>query len=357
MREALYTIEDVSSATGLEESKIRYLEKEFGHLFQFTEISPIKKYFNLQQLTLLQRISHLWQEEGLSLDAIKFRLHTLQSDSRKKVWTLAVTSGKGGVGKTSVVTNLSIALAGRGLKTVVLDADLGMANAHVLMGVQPQHTLHDLLQREVGIDDIIIDGPGGVRLIPGGSGVFDLADLTDLQRNFIIAEIQKISDYADVLIIDTAAGISANVTRFLSLADDVIVTASPSIVSLLDAYGVIKTMFSEDIRTPVSLLVNMARSAVQAKEVHGKIDQCSQQFLGWSIDYLGYIKKDLNVDRAIQMRSPLAYSYPHSPASRNIQKVADRLVEKSRQKKQKHKSENFLEIFCKGGKESWSYST
>ncbi|MCP4714092.1 MAG: P-loop NTPase, partial [Deltaproteobacteria bacterium] len=329
MREPLYPIEAVSRTTGLEEGTIRFLEKEFGRFFEFTEIAPLKREFNLRQITILRRISQLWQEEGLSLDSIKSRLLAHQSRTARDVWTIAVTSGKGGVGKTSIVTNLSIALAERGLKTVVLDADLGLANTHVAMGLDPRYTLYDLLQQDVCIEDIVLEGPGGVRLIPGGSGVFGLAELDEGKRDYIVGELKKISASADVLLIDTAAGISANVIRFLDLADDVIVTATPNIMSLLDAYGVIKTMYEENITTPVNVLVNMARSAAQAREVYTKIDQCSRQFLKWDLQYAGHVKKDLNIDRAIQLRRPLLQAYAQSPASKCIRSIAGRLAEKA----------------------------
>jgi flagellar biosynthesis protein FlhG len=183
-----------------------------------------------------------------------------------------------------------------------------------------------------------------------------MVDIDDHQRDFIIREIKKISDYVDVIIIDTAAGISANVMRFLSVADEVIVTATPHITSLLDAYGVIKTMHAKHIKTPVNLLVNMARSQVEAKEVFDRIDQCSQQFLDWRINYLGCIKKDLNVDRAIQLRKPLSIAYPHSPASKYIKKIADRLAEKAILKRQGKNQDNFINIFLKGGIKSCNFS-
>lgn len=347
MREELYPIEEVCLAIGLEESKIRFLEKEFGGIFQFTEFSPIKKYFNSRQVSALQHISYLWQEKGQSIEAIKSQLHSTYAHKNKGAWIIAVTSGKGGVGKTSIATNLSIALAQKELKTIVFDADLGLANAHVLMGISPKYGLHDLLTKDVGIDDIIAEGPAGSKLIPGGSGFFDLAEIDDHQRDFVIHEIKKISSTADVVIIDTAAGISANVMRFLALADDVIVTATPSITSLLDAYGVIKTMYTEQIKVPVNLLVNMVRSQREAREIYGKIEQCTRQFLDWNVNYLGCIKKDLNVDRAIQLCKPLIIAYPNSPASKHIRTVADRLAEKVASKKQEKKQDNFSNIFFK----------
>jgi flagellar biosynthesis protein FlhG len=240
--------------------------------------------------------------------------------------TIAVTSGKGGVGKSNLVANLAIGIARLGKSVLVLDADLGLANMDVLMGVRPQYTLYHVLKGSKDLLDVIISGAPGVKFIAGGSGMRELADLDDEARTRFLQGMRKLESYTDVVLIDTGAGISSNVMAFVTAADEVLVVTTPEPTAMADAYGIIKTLASEsDPFPPVSLIVNRARTPEEGAVVAGKIFRVSKQFLEVGVQYAGYVLEDLNVMRAVRAQKPFMAMFPNTYASACVSNLVAKL--------------------------------
>lgn len=238
---------------------------------------------------------------------------------------IAVTSGKGGVGKTSLSANLAILLAQRQQRVLVFDADLGLANVDVLLGLQPTHTLQHVLYGECTLTDILMAGPHGIRIVPGASGMVELANLEDPHRSALIEQLGRLGDEADVVMVDTSPGLSRNVIGFAAAADEVIVVTTPEPTAMTDAYAVIKVIARENVHTRIRLLVNMARDEREANEVTDKMRLVARQFLDVAIDPVGFVPHDHSVALAVHQRHPFVLSYPRSLAAQSLQQVAGRI--------------------------------
>jgi flagellar biosynthesis protein FlhG len=238
--------------------------------------------------------------------------------------TIAVTSGKGGVGKSSLVANLALSLGARGKQVIVFDADLGMANLDVIFGVRPRFTLYHVVEGRKNLLDIVTSVNDKVKLFAGGSGLSNLADLDDSIRGSILEALAKIRQYADILLIDTGAGLSSNVIGFLQYADEVLLVSTPEPTSMADAYGIIKTLAkSPDPFPSVSVVVNRAASSMEAFGVSSRLTTVARKFLEAEIQYKGFILEDELVSKAVRSQTPFTQLYPDSKASLCIQKLAD----------------------------------
>lgn len=240
---------------------------------------------------------------------------------------IAVASGKGGVGKTNLVVNLAIALAEMGQRVVIFDADLGLANVDVLVGVVPKYNLYDVLQGTKTISEIIVTGPAGVRIVPGGSGIQDLANLDYYQRERLVQSLKELEQDTDFLLVDTGAGISRNVLGFISAADEVIIVLTPEPTSLTDAYGVIKIMSKFKLHSEVHLVVNRVASAQEAQQTIGKMVTVVQKFLQIKVLPLGYIFDDKAVGKAVRKQEPFLLRFPDSAAAGSLRQLATNLLE------------------------------
>ncbi len=254
-----------------------------------------------------------------------------ENDPKKGASLFVVTSGKGGVGKTTLSVNLSVELASRGLRTMLVDADLGLANAHILMGVRPSLTLTDYLEDRCTVSEILAEGPCGLKLISGGQGIKEMADLDAAGRRRILDAILDLRAYADVIIIDTGAGVSSTVTDFVEAADQTIVVTNANFTAIANAYGIIKVVVQDGYDQPIHLVVNRARSPEEAEQVCEKLTGCTQKFLEMDISYLGLVPEDPRVNRAIQKRTPFTQLFPDSTASQYMKKLVDRIEKLSGQ--------------------------
>ncbi len=238
--------------------------------------------------------------------------------------TLAVTSGKGGVGKSNLVVNLALHLANAGKKVIVLDADLGLANLDVLFGVRPQHTLHHVLSGRKKLLEVVLPVSKNLRLIAGGSGIANLADLGQDMRNSFLDSLAHIRQYADVLLIDTGAGLSSNVIGFLHYADEVLLVSTPEPTAMADAYGVIKTLANSTQEFPkVSIVVNRAASATEGYGVSNRLIAVSRQFLKVEVNYKGFILEDEAVSKSVRSQKPFVTLYPDCKASHCISRLVE----------------------------------
>jgi flagellar biosynthesis protein FlhG len=250
-----------------------------------------------------------------------------QSNSRTTRGTiLAVTSGKGGVGKTNVVINLAASLARLGHRVGIIDADFGLGNVDVLLGLTPTHHVGHVLTGEKNIADITIQGPLGVKIIPAGSGVRELTALNAVQWRRFHKIIQAVSADLDFLLIDTAAGVSDNVVDLLQLAERVLVVTSYDPAAIVDAYAMIKILTTTGGKKDIGVIVNAARDAAEAGLVFRQIDIAATKFLDRSLRFDGYIVSDPGVREAVLGQRPIVEHLPQSPASRCFRILASRLA-------------------------------
>jgi flagellar biosynthesis protein FlhG len=239
---------------------------------------------------------------------------------------IAVTSGKGGVGKSNVAVNLAVAMSRMGRKVCLLDADLGLANADVLCNISPHLTLQHVVTGRCGLTDVMQVGPGGFRLIPGASGVSAMADLGRGPRTHVLRQLAMLERVADVIIIDCAAGIGAVVLAFAAAAHTTLITTTAEPTAVTDAYGMMKSLVRRAPDAGAHLLVNMASSDVEAAEVHRRMNRVTESFLKRSVGYAGAIPWDPAVPGAVQHRLPFTLFAPESPATRSMHDLARRLM-------------------------------
>ena len=248
----------------------------------------------------------------------------------KTVRVISVTSGKGGVGKTNIATNLGIALAKKGQKVLVWDADLGLANVDVILGLNALYNIKDLLSGEKRLEEIIIDGPAGIKIMPASSGIQEMAHLGEDQKRRLLDDLDDYDDDLDFLLIDTGAGISSNVMYFNMAAQEriIVVTAEPT--SITDAYALIKVMTTRYNQKRFKILVNQVPNAQEANAVFKLLSSVADKHLGSiSMDYLGYIPIDEYVTKAVRKQRAVVESYPSSEASRSLEVLAKKILKTS----------------------------
>jgi len=236
---------------------------------------------------------------------------------------ISVTSGKGGVGKTAFGVNLGTSLASKGHRVLFIDADLGLANAHILCGTKPAKTLSQYIEGRADIADIVLDGPGGMKLISGGSGVAEMANLDDKGRQKILQAVDSLRPWCDVIIIDTAAGISCSVTDFVKMSDEAVVVCTPNFAAIADAYGIMKVVTADGYAGKVRLVVNRVLAPEEASAVYKKLQGCTGRFLSLDLALLGYLPEDPSVNRAVQKRQPFLVAFPEAVVSKYMRQLAE----------------------------------
>jgi flagellar biosynthesis protein FlhG len=240
---------------------------------------------------------------------------------------ITVASGKGGVGKSNLVLNMALLIAQWGKRVLVLDADLGLANIDLLIGVAPRFNLSHVLAGTRELEEIIIDGPLGVKIIPGGNGLLNLAAMDQTQRGRLIDRFMRLEQEHEFMVIDTSAGISRNVLSFVVAANELVVVTTPEPTAFTDAYGLLKVAAGEGYTGRVGIVVNFARDSRQGKKVYERLQAVAQKYLlGLEIYYLGPIFFDRLVTRAVQEQIPLMLAYPASAAAKSLSRLTRRLL-------------------------------
>ncbi len=243
------------------------------------------------------------------------------------VRVIAVTSGKGGVGKTNSVANLAVALSRMGKKVMLLDADLGLGNLDVLLGLTPKYNIGHILRGEKTLEEVIIKGPADIMILPATSGIQEFTDLSPEERLTITSHLEGLEKDIDILIIDTGAGISNNVLFFNMAAHEIIVVVSPEPTSLTDAYALMKVLLRKYGERSFKLLVNTVKTRKEGLEVYRKISLACERFLNISVDYLGSILYDEKVPRAVINQRAVVEMFPNTQASRCYQEIAKELCQ------------------------------
>lgn len=255
---------------------------------------------------------------------IKDQASGLRSLSRiKPVKVIAVSAGKGGVGKSNVSVNLAIALSQLNYSVMLLDADLGLANVDIMLGLHTKYNLSHVMQGICHLSDIILHGPAGIRVIPAASGTEFMTQLSSVEHAGIIDSFNELTDDLDYMIIDTAAGISETVLSFARSSQELIVVVCDEPTSLTDAYALIKVMSKRYEWTHFHVLANMVRNIKDGRELFNKLFRVSEQFLDVQLDYLGAIPFDENVHKSVKKQNPILIAYPDSPAALSLRELAE----------------------------------
>ncbi len=245
----------------------------------------------------------------------------------ERLLSVAVTGGKGGVGKTNLVTNLAIVMARMGKKVLLLDGDLSLANVDLLLGLVPRYNLYDVVTGQKRIDEVVLTGEAGILILPAASGVEEMAALDDYRREILIRSLENLAADRDVLLIDTGSGIHRQNLRLAQMADEILVLTTPEPTAFSDAYATMKVLCSRRLARPPRLVVNMARSEAEALRIARRVARVAAQFLGFEPELYGIIPEDEAVPRAVKAQEPFVKVYEEAPATVGVRELAKRLLQ------------------------------
>ncbi|MBL7048052.1 MAG: MinD/ParA family protein [Nitrospira sp.] len=249
----------------------------------------------------------------------------MKSPSEKHVRTIAIASGKGGVGKTNITANIAIGLSRLNKKVLILDADLGLSNIDVVLNLVTKYNIHHLFSGEKTLSDLIVDGPEGIKILPASSGIQELTTLDEFQRLRLIEEFEAYSEDIDYLLIDNSSGISENVAFFCTAAQEILIVTSPEPTALTDAYALIKVLFTKYQEKNFKILVNSVRSVNEATDVYRRLSLAAERFLSISLDYIGYIPHDISLPNAVRQQRAVLDIYPDSAVSKSLLHIAEKI--------------------------------
>jgi flagellar biosynthesis protein FlhG len=241
------------------------------------------------------------------------------------IQAIAVTGGKGGVGKTNVSINLAVALADLGKRVLVLDADLGLANVDVVLGLHPEYDLSHVIRGERSLEEVIITGPSGIQVVPAASGLRHMAELTEAEHAGLIRAFSDLGNDLDVLIVDTAAGISDTVISFSRAVQELIVVVCDEPASITDAYALIKLLNREYGINRFRVLANMTRSVQEGRDLYNKLSRVTDRYLDVVLSYTGNIPFDESMRKAVKSQKPVVHAFPRSPSAQILKNLAKKV--------------------------------
>ena len=247
------------------------------------------------------------------------------SSNPRKSKIITVTSGKGGVGKSNFVVNLGVFLQSKGKKVLIFDADLGMGNDDVLMGLYPKNNIFDIIFTDLTLKDIIIEGSNGVSLIPAGTGLNKIEELTDEQRSTFLDKLEHLNEF-DYILMDTGAGVNKDILAFISASEELIIITTPEPTSLTDAYSLIKATDYFKLKSKAKVIVNKAFTTEEGIETYNKFNRAVSKFLKIKVEYLGCIIDDKKLVQSVRQQKPFVLLYPNCEASKCIESIAMKLI-------------------------------
>ncbi len=250
----------------------------------------------------------------------------VRAGTTSRLRVIAVTSGKGGVGKTNLTANLAVLAARSGKRVLIIDADLGLANVEILFGLKPRHHIGTLLEGTLGIEEVLVDGPHGLRILSAGSGIQSLTALDEQQKLRLCTALDRVEDLFDLVLVDSGAGIGDNVLFFVGAAQEALLVVSPEPTSLVDAYAVVKVLSQQAGVQQFKVVINPVVDERQARDIFPRLTAVTSRFLKAQVSHLGYIPRDDNLHRAIMRQKPVVDCFPLCPASRALQHIADKLL-------------------------------
>ncbi len=247
-----------------------------------------------------------------------------------KARVITVTSGKGGVGKSNTVVNLAVQLQKKGKKVIIFDADFGLANVEIMFGAVPKYNLSDLIYRGKSIQEIITPGPLDIGFISGGSGITGVNNLSRQQIRFLVQNVAELDAYADVILVDTGAGISDKVLEFVLASPEILLLATSDPSSLTDAYSLLKALYYnpefQQAQAKIQVISNRVESEEEGAGIYGKLNAVVGQFLKGSLEYLGMVPYDAAIEKAVRQQQPTSILYPETRSVRAFEMLADRLL-------------------------------
>lgn len=285
------------------------------------------------------------QAEKLRQLAVKDKENKKDMGSEKsKPRIITVTSGKGGVGKSNFVVNIAISLQKRGKKVLIFDADMGMGNDDVLMGFLPRYNVFDVIVGNKTIAEVMIEGPHGVKLLPGGTGVARIEEVETEQREKFIEKLSSLTDL-DYIIMDTGAGINRTVLGFVACCEELIIITTPEPTSLTDAYSLIKAVSHFNIKKSAKVVINRIIDDKEGELTFNKFNSAAKKFLNIDLQYLGSIADDKRLVQAVRKQEPFVISYPSSTVAKDVNNIADRIIGQEVNKKESSVQDLFRKIF------------
>ncbi len=264
----------------------------------------------------------MFEQNNCSITPIDQASSLRKLNSIDEINVLAVTGGKGGIGKTSIAINIAIALADLNKKVMLLDADFGLSNVDVMLGLRARNNLHHVLHKQCNIEDVVIPGPHGIQIIPAASGVAEMANLSAHEHMGIIDSISQFNPLLDYFIIDTAAGISNSVSLFTHLANHILIVVCDEPASLADAYALIKVLSKKGVKQKFKIIANMVESSAHGERLFAQLEKVSNHFLEACLEYCGYIPNDNYVKKAIKKQKSVIDAYPTSRSALGFARLA-----------------------------------
>lgn len=277
------------------------------------------------------------------LAQIGFKAPDVNAELKKPYQIITVTGGKGGVGKSNIALNLALALQLEQVRTLIFDADMGMANCDLLLGITPTYHLLHLLRGVASINEIVVNGPSGLKILPGGSGIRELVNITTSELNNLMIGFHELENDIDYVVIDTAAGAHESVRHFINLADRVVLVTTPEPTAMLDAYSLMKILSLSDHKPKFEIVVNTAKTEQEAKSTANAMDSAARRHLGIPADLLGVVSYDLKVVECVRKRTPFVFEYPDCNASLEIKAIARKILGSAEKPKTKGLWQRFLE--------------
>lgn len=276
-------------------------------------------------------------DQASSLRSI-IKRNQIMHTNRARVIT--VTSGKGGVGKSNISVNLAIQLKKLGKRVIIFDADFGLANVEVIFGIVPKYNLFDIIYSNMTVAEVLTNGPLGIEFLSGGSGVKELLRLDQAQIAYLIDKIGELDKYADIIIIDTGAGISEAVLSFICASEEIILVTTPEPTSVTDAYAVLKAIRNEKVRIEdkkINVLVNRVASDEEGYEIYDKLNRVSKKFLGIELNSVGFLPEDRSLPKAVIEQTPVSLLFPKSNVTRGFEKLGLNVLNNQLYQKQEQK--------------------